>query len=167
MNPIEINIKVGLEDSTLEILTALMTAAVRTEDKKPQDPVKEAKEAVARAEQAVAVAEQKTATIVQKSPKSAQKPAEIAQKPAEVEQKNPEVAEPAPVMEDMPDFGDGQPAMAEISDTDLRAVVTETRQRVGSAAPIRAMMAEKFGIKVSTDCPQEKRHEFINELKAL
>lgn len=160
MQPIEINIKVGLEDSTLEILTALVTAAVRTEDKKPQDPVKEAKKAVKDAKKAVAVAEQKTATIVQKSPKS-------AQKPAEVEQKNPEVAEPAPVMEDMPDFGDGQPAMVEISDTDLRAVVTETRQRVGSAAPIRAMMAEKFGIKVSTDCPQEKRHEFINELKAL
>lgn len=143
MNPITINIKVGLEDTTLEILTALVTAAARTE---------------------VTPSEQKTEPVEQKAAPVEQKPAKKEQKVAKVEPSEPSEAEDPKkdgALEDMPDFS------AEITDTDLRAVVTETRQRVGSAAPIRAMMAEKYGIKLSTECPQERRAEFINDLKAL
>lgn len=163
MNPIEINIKVGLEDNTLKILTALMTAAVRAEGPAPaQDPVEKAREAVQNAEQAVAAAEQ----TIQEKPKPAKgkgKAAQaVAEKPAETQAPAAEVKEEP--IEDMPeDICETK----EITDTDLRAVVTETRQRIGSAAPIRSMMADKFGLKVSTDCPQEKRQEFINALKEL
>lgn len=164
MNPIEINIKVGLEDNTLKILTELMTAAVRTEDKQP-DPMKEAKDAVANANKAVDEAEKAmlNAAIKVNRAKSAepapveQKPAPIAQKESPVEQ-NPSPSEQA---DDMPE------EIAEISDVVLKQIVTETRQRVGSAAPIRKLMTEKFGIKLSTECPQEKRQEFINALKEL
>lgn len=172
MNPIEIKIKVGLEDNTLEILTALMTAAVRTGGNTKSDPLQNVKNAVAVAEKAAEKAEaalneaekhlneaDKAMTEAeQESAEIEQKRAEIAQKQAEIEQKPAEVAtDSTPVEEDLP----------EISDTELRAIVTETRQRVGSAATIRAMMAEKFGIKVSTECPQERRPEFINALKEL
>lgn len=130
MNPITINIKVGLEDTTLEILTALVTAAARTE---------------------VTPSEQKPAKKEQKAPK--------VEQPAAVQEAEDPKKDGA--LEDMP------AEIAPVTDTELRAVVTETRQRVGSAAPIRAMMAEKYGIKLSTECPQERRAEFINDLKAL
>lgn len=144
MNPITINIKVGLEDTTLEILTALVTAAART---------------------GVTTSEQKTADVEQKAVTVEQKPAKKEQKAAKVEQAAA-VQEPAAKAAEEP-IEDMPAEIAPVTDTELRAVVTETRQRVGSATPIRAMMLEKYGIKVSTECPQERRAEFINDLKAL
>lgn len=138
MEPITINIKVGFEDTALQILTSLVTAAARS-DEKP-------------AEQKAAKLEQKAVNVEQKVVRTEQ--------PAPVQEPAPQPAEAAPV-EDMPDF------TTEITDTELRAVVTATRQRIGSAAPIKKLLTETYGVKLSVECPQEKRAALIEDLKRL
>ena len=152
MDPITINVKVGLEDETLRILTALVTAAARSDAGTP---------------------EQKAATVEQK-------PAPVEQEPAPVEQPKPKrqaKKEPAPApvqeaeaepaaekIEDMPAEICGA---REITDAELRAVITETRQRLGSAQPIKALLTGTYGVKISVETPQEKRAALIEDLKRL
>ncbi len=150
MDPITINVKVGLEDETLRILTALVTAAARSEAGTP---------------------EHKAATAEQKDQEPAPEPAPVEQPKAKRQAKKEQA--PAPVQEAEPaaEKIEDMPAeiceTKEITDTELRAVITETRQRLGSAAPIKALLTDTYGVKLSVDCPQEKRAALIEDLKNL
>jgi len=65
-----------------------------------------------------------------------------------------------PSAEDMPDF-EGE----EITDSELREIVKQTKDRVG-AKPIRDIFTS-MGFQSSTACPAERRSELVAKLNNL
>ena len=61
--------------------------------------------------------------------------------------------------------GPGKPEGAEITDAQLREVVKAAKDRT-STKSIKEVFAD-FGIKVSTECPQERRSELVDRLENL
>lgn len=141
MEPLKIEIQIGLKDETISAMKQLLLASI--------------------------AAFMETVNACQGTPaQTAEEPA--PEEAPKAEEKPAEAAEPAPAADDMPDFTEAFP---EVSDKEIadatRATVVRLREAGISPTIIRKEVFEKYGISQSTECPKEKRGQLIADLNAL
>ena len=96
----------------------------------------------------------------------AARPAKPAEKP--VEEPKPETVQsptPAEKAAPAPQQAPAAPAQKEISDADLRLAVKAAKDKVGGQS-VKDLFGE-FGIRNSSECPQERRSELLDRLNKL
>lgn len=145
MDPIKINVnvEVGLKQTTLEALARIFGTAM----------------IVAQPEAAPA-----PTTEMQPEPKRKQKKAEPAPEP-EAPAPDPE---PAPADDDdLPPDDAPAPKKATPTEDDARQAVKAARGREVPAKTIKEYMRETFNIASSVECPAERRQELIDGLNKL
>lgn len=148
MDPIKINVnvEVGLKQTTLEALAALFG--------RPSAPGFDPLPAPATAEN----------PQPQPEPKRKAKKAEPAPEP---EAPTPDPA-PAPADDDdLPPDDAPAPKKATPTEDDARQAVKAARERGVPAKTIKAFMKDSFDIASSVECPAERRQELIDGLNKL
>lgn len=144
MEPVKIEINIGLKPETIDAVKQLMLASVaafmelcRSTEAKPAEASQEGAEAPAEAEP-------------ETKPEAA---------PA---------APQAPAVDDMPDFTEAFPEVSDKEIADVtRAAVVRLREAGISPTIIRKEVFEKYGISQSSECPMEKRGQLVADLNAI
>lgn len=138
MEPLKIEIQIGLKDETITAVKQLLLASI--------------------------AAFMETVNACQGNAQEA--PAEPeAGKEQEAPKAEPQPAAEAPV-QDMPDFTEAFPEVSDQDvAAATRTAVCRLREAGVSPTIIRKEVFEKYGIAQSTDCPQERRAELIRDLE--
>ena len=143
MDPIQINITLGLNEKTIAVLQAF--AGGKSESPKPET----------KPEAKPAATETKPA------------PRKVETKPAA----KPEVKDPLADTEPEPVAESAEPVAAkprEISDEELRAVLYKARKSSPTAAQtIKNVIFPEFGIATSIECPMEQRAALVDRLNKI
>lgn len=142
MDPIKINVnvEVGLKQTTLEALAAL----IGRPSAQGFDPL--------------------PAPATEEKPQPQPEPKRKAKK-AEPEAPDPE---PAPADDDdLPPDDAPAPKKATPTEDDARQAVKAARERGVPAKTIKSLMKDTFDIASSVECPAERRQELIDELNKL
>ena len=155
MEPIKINIEVGLKQTTLEALARIFgpTMVVTQPDAEPEKPQPdpEPKRKAKKAEPAPKTPEPTPAP--EPAPAPASEPVKTALGPDE-----DLPADDAPA----PEKAKNPPTEAE-----MRSAIQATRKRGVAAKTIKDYIRETFGVETSVECPEARRQELIDGLASL